>query len=424
MLGRQAMKTWMLTLTLAAGAAGTAEAATKGPDAFGYSANDRATYSFADIAGGGAASVLTGADDDQAQISLGFTFKFYGTSYTTVCVNANGFLTMGNCNASLAVANFANVDIASTAPQGNLPQIAVYWTDLTFATQGAGAVFYQTSGVTGARKFIVQWNQAYPQNGSTGVTFQAVLSEGANQILLQYANTAVNSNSFDRGGTATVGIRDASGQSNGNNLQWSYNSAVIASQTAIVFVPPSLKYQLSTSVNPAAAGSVAGAGQYAAGAVAQLTATANAGYAFAFWSGDVAGATNPVPVLMNGARNASANFSQTSGPPQLTLTQGVHRDGVQAGTRVAPMTIGNAGPGVANNAQIVSITNITTSVGTGAVTLASSMPVTVGTLAAGQNAVANVVFNWPASVTRVTMKITFGANAGGYVNSATVAMFR
>ena len=320
------MRTWILMLTLAAG---TATAATKGPDTFGYSANDRATFSFVDISSGGAASVLAGADDDQAQISLGFTFNFYGTGYGTVCVNANGFLTMGNCNASLAMANFANVDIASTAPQGNLPTIAAYWTDLTFASQGAGSVFYQTSGSAGSRRFIVQWNQAYAQNGSTGVTFQAILSEGTNQILVQYANTVVGSNSFDKGGTATAGIRDAGGQSNGKNLQWSYNSAVIGSQTAIVFVPPSLKYQLSTSANPPAAGSVAGGGQYAAGAVAQLTATANSGYQFASWSGDVAGTTNPISVLMSGARNVTANFQQISGPPQLTLTQGVHSDGTR-----------------------------------------------------------------------------------------------
>ena len=149
------MKSWMLIAAMVGSVAGSvaANAATKGPDTFGYSANDRATYSFLDITNG-SSSVLTGADDDQAQIALGFAFSFYGKSYTTVCVNSNGFLTLGNCNASLAVKNFSSADIVSTAPDGNQPMIAVYWADLTFATQGAGAVFYQTSGTAGSRKFV------------------------------------------------------------------------------------------------------------------------------------------------------------------------------------------------------------------------------------------------------------------------------
>jgi hypothetical protein len=399
-------------------------AATKGPDSFGYQANDRATFSFADISGSGSASILAGADDDQVQLSLGFTFNFYGQSYTSVCVNSNGFLTLGNCNAALAAANFANQDLASVAPQGNLPMIAAYWTDLTFAAPGAGAVFYQTSGPVGARRFIVQWNQAYPQNGASGVTFQAILSEGSNQILVQYANTVAGVNGFDQGAGATVGIRDASGQTNGRNLEWSYNAPVIPSQTAIVFLPPSATYLLQTSANPPAAGSVTPSGAMAAGSVVAVTASPAAGYRFTSWSGDAAGTNNPVSVLMNGPRNVVANFQPSAGAPQLTLTSGAHSDGAQAGTRMVPMTLANAGTGLAASAQIVSITNITVLGGTGAVTVASAMPATVGDLSQGQSGTTNVVFNWPATATRVSMRIAFGANSGGYSNATTVTMFR
>ena len=273
---------------------GLCRAATKGPDGSGYQANDRATYSFVDISGGGSASVLAGSDDDQVQLNLGFTFSFYGQNYTTVCVNSNGFLTLGNCDAVLAAANFANQDLASAAPQGDLPMVAAYWTDLTFAMPGAGAVFYQTSGAAGSRRFVVQWNQAYPQNGTSGLTFEAILSEGTNQILVQYANTVTGSNSFDQGASATVGIRDAGGHITVRNLQWSYNAAVIPSQTAIVFLPPSATYLLTTSVNPPGAGTVTAGGPVTAGSVAQVQATPAAGYRFTSWSGDAGGAAGTV----------------------------------------------------------------------------------------------------------------------------------
>jgi hypothetical protein len=398
-------------------------AATRGPDGSGYQANDRATYSFVDISGSGSASVLAGADDDQVELNLGFTFSFYGQNYTAVCVNANGFLTMGNCNPALAAANFANQDLASAAPQGNLPMLAAYWTDLTFAAPGAGAVFYQTSGSPGSRRFIVQWNQAYPQNGASGVTFEAILSEGSNQILVQYANTVVGANGFDQGASATVGIRDSAGQTNGHNLEWSYNAAVIPSQTAIVFLPPSSTYLLTTSVNPPGAGTVTPGGPVSAGSVVQVLATPAAGYKFTSWSGDATGTANPVSVLMSGPRSVVANFQVSAGPPQLTLTSGAHTDGAP-GQRVVPMTLTNAGTGLATGAQIVSITNISVVTGSGAVTVASALPAAIGDLAKGQSGSAGILFNWPSTAARVSMRITFGANSGTYTNATTVTMLR
>jgi hypothetical protein len=399
-------------------------AAVKGPDSFGYQANDRATYSFADISGGSAASVLAGADDDQSTLNLGFTFKFYGTDYTTACVNSNGFLTFGNCNPALAVANFANQDLTAASPQGNLPTVAVYWTDLTFAISGSGAVYYQTSGTAGSRKFIVQWNQAYPQNGSSGITFQAILSEGSNQILMQYANTVVGSVAFDLGHSATVGIRDASGNTNGKNLQWSYNSTVIASQSAIVFLPASAQYQLTTTVTPAGAGTVTPSALVAAGSLQSVTAAPASGWKFTSWSGDAAGTSNPVSVLMSGPRYVVANFQKTAQPPQVTLTPGSHSDGAP-GTRVVALTLTDAaGAGTATGTQILSITNITVLSGTGPVTVASALPVTVGNLAGGQSGAASVTFNWPATATRISLKFSWGANSGAYTNSTTLTMFR
>jgi hypothetical protein len=238
MTGRKNMRTSRNTRTLHAGltllallACGAASAASIGPDAFGYVADDAISYSFVDISSTGVA-VLGGADDETALLNIGFPFRFYGLEHTAVCVSSNGLLSLGGCNAG-----FANQDLSATKPAGDLPTIAALWTDLTFAARGAGAVYYQTLGEPGNRRFIVQWTNAFALNGARGVTFQALLHESGGKIVFQYLDLNAGAGSpVSFGGAATVGIRDAAGESNGRRLQWSYKVPVLRNGQAIAFV--------------------------------------------------------------------------------------------------------------------------------------------------------------------------------------------
>ena len=69
-------------------------------------------------------------------------------------------------------------------------------------------------------------------------------------------------------------------------------------------------YTVAANAFPLAGGSVAGVGNYAAGATASLTATANDGYRFMGWSGDVTSADNPLDVVVNADVSVTANFVQ------------------------------------------------------------------------------------------------------------------
>jgi hypothetical protein len=73
--------------------------------------------------------------------------------------------------------------------------------------------------------------------------------------------------------------------------------------------------------------------------------------------------------------------------------------------------LSNNGAGIAYNAQIAAITSITTTGGTGSVTLVSGIPGPNPGAQLGTGAKVNVplVFNWPATATRVS--ITFRLNA-------------
>ncbi|HEY7169756.1 MAG TPA: Ig-like domain-containing protein [Vicinamibacterales bacterium] len=254
-------------------------AATRGPDAAGYTATDGTVYSFVDISGtGGGASILAGTDDGTAPLTLPFAFRFYGQNYTLLCVSTNGALyfvpSLAQCGG---VNDFANSDLSSSSPENDPPAILPYWSDLTFQVAGAGSVYYQVLGAAGSRRLVVQWSNAFPQGSPNAVTFQTILFEGTNRILFQYQVAALGEgNPASGGGTATIGIRNAGGLANGQQLPWSFNANVINNESAILFTPPGLNTPTITWANPAPIryGTALGA--------AQLNATADTAGTFAY----------------------------------------------------------------------------------------------------------------------------------------------
>jgi len=103
---------------------------------------------------------------------------------------------------------------------------------------------------------------------------------------------------------------------------WSDGGAT-ASETITCGPVPSMhlanlnvQYQLTTAASPAAGGSVTAVpsspdGLYNAGAVVQLSATANPGYQFTGWSGDVSGSAVPASVTMAAPHTVTATFAAT-----------------------------------------------------------------------------------------------------------------
>lgn len=202
------------------------------PDGFGYYATSNTTFSFVNVAGTGT-RVMANADDDVATVNIGFPFRFYGVPYTSACISSNGLLTFGGCNL-----DFANADLTAVSPTGNKPAIAVFWDDLTFASPGADGVWYQTIGAPGKRQFVVQWNSVFAVNTTGSMTFEVLLNEADNSIVMQYLDVEGNSAKVDRGAGATTGIRDTDGHRNRRVVQWSVNAPVLANNMAIRFNPP------------------------------------------------------------------------------------------------------------------------------------------------------------------------------------------
>jgi hypothetical protein len=219
-------------------------AATKGPDGGGYTATDAVVFSMVDLSGGsGGVSVLSGVDDGVAPLTLPFPFRFYGTAYSVVCVSTNGILYfVGVAGACSDIDDFSNVDITTAGTPKDLPAALPLWTDLSFDVPGSGSVLYQTIGALGTRRFVIQWNNAYPVGATAPVTFQAVLSETAHTLLFQYQSLNVGvANAASNGGTATVGIRNSQALSTNKHLSWSFNAPVMADSSALSFAAPVVK---------------------------------------------------------------------------------------------------------------------------------------------------------------------------------------
>jgi hypothetical protein len=122
--------------------------------------------------------------------------------------------------------------------------VAPFWDDLvTWGT--AGSVYYKTLGIEPNRKFVVEWkdNQHY-HDSTEGITFEAILYEGSNNIQFQYldtnfgtvtGSTSSDLSPYDNGGSATIGIESPDGN---DGLQYSYNEQVINPELAILYKFP------------------------------------------------------------------------------------------------------------------------------------------------------------------------------------------
>ena len=204
-----------------------AEAQSGGPDAFGYIYSPT-SFDFVELENQGNPLFLT--DEGEANVSLPWSFSFYGSSYTAVRVGANGGVRFATTSGSIAFGNSCFPATSTTAVD-----LAIFWDDLN--PSSSGDVYWMHDTSAGNDRLILSWEDV-PHFSSSGTgSFQAHLYPDGG-IEFHWDDTDFNSSSRNHGRSATIGIQDHVGGTNsssGHFLQYSCNSTESLQGTAVLF---------------------------------------------------------------------------------------------------------------------------------------------------------------------------------------------
>jgi len=192
------------------------------PDPFGYRCDDTVTRPWIN------ATINTGiiGDDWVISIPIGFSFNFYGQSFTIVNVSSNG-------NLQFTTGNTAYLN---TCPLPNTAMglmIAPFWDDL-YPPEGAG-IFYSVTGTAPNRIFTVEWRNIPHRDAAytgTGITFEVQLEEGTGDIYFLYQDVDFGDPTLNNGASASVGIQNGAA---GYAVQYSCNQAVLSAGRVVRF---------------------------------------------------------------------------------------------------------------------------------------------------------------------------------------------
>jgi hypothetical protein len=160
---------------------------------------------------------LTLADDASTPVALPFTFRYFAQNFTSVTVSSNGYLVFGPSAAT----TYRNVAIPNTGAPNGL--VSAYWDDLN--PPAAGGVWHRTVGAAPNRKLVVSWVGVRHFTVPGTISFQIVLEETSNDVVLGYLDTLHDNATYNHGASATVGIENLDGT---QGLQFLFNQARLA----------------------------------------------------------------------------------------------------------------------------------------------------------------------------------------------------
>lgn len=169
-------------------------------------------------------------DDGEVGLSLPFSFNFYGTTITDITVGVNGGIIVGTRTGSVSPNN-AFLPIIDPQSRIAIPAIFPFWTDFDLGI--GGNVYFQTFGSSGSgnRKMVIEWNNVAHAEVGDGVSFQAILYEGSNEVAFVYSSDlSFGNSSYDFGKEATVGLSGPDG------IQYSKDQASLTGVTSIRFL--------------------------------------------------------------------------------------------------------------------------------------------------------------------------------------------
>jgi uncharacterized repeat protein (TIGR01451 family) len=192
-----------------------------------YTSSPRIVNDWQEIRGTGTLIAGSVALDDDASflVNLGFNVGFYGNSYNQAYLTSNGLLEFG---AASTVYN--NTALPSPAPDNF---VAGFWDDLLPSANTGSGAYYQVFGTAPNRRIVIEcYNFPHISDTTNGITFEYVLFENSDDVIVRYLDPSFGNPVNDYGISATAGVENTGGA---DYLQYSFNTAVITNKTAIYY---------------------------------------------------------------------------------------------------------------------------------------------------------------------------------------------
>lgn len=175
-----------------------------GPDAFGYSYIDNTEqygpeFNWIEISNTGTQIEPTLHYFMSEEIPLGFSFDFYGTTYSSIWVNSHGEIHIGSRDTWLSTNDCPLPDTSTP----HAPLLAVFWDRLYIHYEMGLGVYYQYFDNGNNDYMVVEWQAKVFDASSDTVVFEAILYENG-EVVYQY--NYVNNGAGGQGQEATIGI--------------------------------------------------------------------------------------------------------------------------------------------------------------------------------------------------------------------------
>jgi hypothetical protein len=184
-----------------------------------------------------------------ANVTMPFSFDFYGRTSNLICVGNSGDIQFGITDCE----NFPNFGL----PYLNMDAaVLAFWGQ--FANNGE--VYTAVLGTAPTRRFVVEWFQKddFLNPGDTAtVTFETIFDEADGTIAFEYFDTVFGDPAVDNGADQTIGLQrntsqadqfsyDEASVSSGSGIQWSRNVPTTFTGSATLTIASSAAHALVT----------------------------------------------------------------------------------------------------------------------------------------------------------------------------------
>ncbi|MDD2387092.1 MAG: hypothetical protein PHP52_09970, partial [Bacteroidales bacterium] len=196
-----------------ADASGVLKAGT-GNDNTNWTLSANFSYSPDDLWGhGGTSGGTLSGDDATASYTMPFSLTIEGTSYSSLTISTNGWVTFGSVSSSY----YSNSSLPTST--FSVPVICAYWDDLVAEKSN---IRYGYVGASPNRTIIIDY-EAHTYTNAYDVRFQVQIHEGSGLINIKYRHEM---NPSANGQSATIGFQLAGGSS-AKAYPISYNGKVL-----------------------------------------------------------------------------------------------------------------------------------------------------------------------------------------------------